>query len=495
MSGNVMNAVLCAVIAITIPGMVAQPFLLYDPLNEDEWTIKLIDMGQTRVAASNSIAVDSNGFPHISYSDEDGNNIKYARWTGTTWITKFVDNSSGGRNSIDLDSKDNPHIVQTSDNLRYAWWNGTKWNISILDNSKVHNAVEIAIDGKDNPHIVYIHDQSELTYLYWDGGEWVSEVVMPQMGGHGACLALDDNDIPHLAFYKSNRLHYATLYAGKWFIEAPDPTTHVGHNYCSIAIDSHGFPHISYYASKDENLMYTQWDAGNWLVEAVDTDKVYRASSLALSKDDYPRISYRGAGHLKFAEWTGKEWKIEDLGLMRLGTALALDSSGNPHISFQRYQSLYYATKTMQQQPSELALGIDPDTLNLKSEGRWITAYLRGENVEDIDASSLLLNDMISPAWWDVQNNTTLVAKFSRSFVQVILPVGDEVDVKVTGRWNDGQDFELHDTIRVIDPGPHKESPTSIFSRDRSLGYSRSYSYVLAPVREPEEGPRVWLRT
>jgi hypothetical protein len=101
-----------------------------------------------------------------------------------------------------------------------------------------------------------------------------------------------------------------------------------------------------------------------------------------------------------------------------------------------------------------LALDIDPDTLNLKSRGRWITAYLTSENadVRDIDVSSLLLNDVIPPARWDLQNATVLMVKFDRAAVQALLSVSDSVDIKVTGQWMDGEGFEVHDTIRVIDP-------------------------------------------
>ena len=121
--------------------------------------------------------------------------------------------------------------------------------------------------------------------------------------------------------------------------------------------------------------------------------------------------------------------------------------------------------------PRSIALDVDPDTLNLNSRGRWITAYLTTENAkaEDVDTSSLLLNDVIVPTWWNVQNNTTLLVKFDRSAVQAILPVSNAVDIKITGQWKDGEAFELHDTIRVIDVGGHRESPWLIRSREGIL--------------------------
>lgn len=45
-------------------------------------------------------------------------------------------------------------------------------------------------------------------------------------------------------------------------------------------------------------------------------------------------------------------------------------------------------------------LDMDPDTLNLESKGKWITAYIQlpeGFNAANIDASTILLNETVSP--------------------------------------------------------------------------------------------------
>jgi len=48
----------------------------------------------------------------------------------------------------------------------------------------------------------------------------------------------------------------------------------------------------------------------------------------------------------------------------------------------------------------QVDVDIDPDTLNLKSQGQWITAYIQlpeGYNPEDIDATTILLNRTVPP--------------------------------------------------------------------------------------------------
>ncbi len=105
-----------------------------------------------------------------------------------------------------------------------------------------------------------------------------------------------------------------------------------------------------------------------------------------------------------------------------------------------------------------------PRTLNLKSKGRWITAYLEfGGDCErsaaEVDVSSLLINDAVPadnhPATVgdaDGDGKSDLMVKFDRQAVAEILDVGDGVALRVTGLVS-GASFEAIDHIRVIRPG------------------------------------------
>ncbi|GEM_PF-6216509 len=113
--------------------------------------------------------------------------------------------------------------------------------------------------------------------------------------------------------------------------------------------------------------------------------------------------------------------------------------------------------------PTARGLAIEPNTLNLKSEGRWITCRIDlGESydVRDIDVNTVLLNGEV-PAELrptatgdrDGDGGSSLMVKFDRSAVQEILEVGDAVTITVTGVLTDGVIFSDSDIIRVIDPG------------------------------------------
>jgi len=115
----------------------------------------------------------------------------------------------------------------------------------------------------------------------------------------------------------------------------------------------------------------------------------------------------------------------------------------------------------------EATIDIDPDTLNLKSKGKWITAYIQlpeEYNPEDIDATTILLNDTIQPILdpkYDFVTNPSeylvdhdddgvieRMVKFDRAEVETLLSVG-EATLTITGKVSETP-FEGSDAIIVI---------------------------------------------
>ena len=133
--------------------------------------------------------------------------------------------------------------------------------------------------------------------------------------------------------------------------------------------------------------------------------------------------------------------------------------------------TIYYSTKP----PITATVDVKPDTLNLKSNGEWITVYIElpeGYNVSDIDASSILLNDTIpvdlsaptSVGDYDGDGIPDLVVKFDRAEVisyvqnnvnmtQLIEERSMTITLTITSGLNDETSFEGSDTIRVMMPG------------------------------------------
>ncbi|MDH4028010.1 MAG: hypothetical protein OEU95_04185 [Nitrospirota bacterium] len=104
-------------------------------------------------------------------------------------------------------------------------------------------------------------------------------------------------------------------------------------------------------------------------------------------------------------------------------------------------------------------IDFDPDTLNKKSNGKWVVVYIElpsGHDVHDIDISSILLEGAIPAEAWpynisdhDKDNIPDLMVKFRRADVISVLPAGDSVAVTVTGKAGD-MEFEGVDAVRVV---------------------------------------------
>ena len=117
------------------------------------------------------------------------------------------------------------------------------------------------------------------------------------------------------------------------------------------------------------------------------------------------------------------------------------------------------------QEPDSLVvadLDFDPDSVNLKSNGRWVTCYIElpaGHEPDSVDVSSVVLCDSlyavehpVAVADHDGDEVDELMVKFVRADVQAMLAPGDSVEVWVTGDMPGGS-FYGADTIRVFWPG------------------------------------------
>jgi hypothetical protein len=98
-------------------------------------------------------------------------------------------------------------------------------------------------------------------------------------------------------------------------------------------------------------------------------------------------------------------------------------------------------------------IDIDPDTLNLKSNGRWITAYISvpgGGNVSNINVSTVQLNSSIPADWGDVQGNIQMV-KFDRLAVEDFIGAATpSIGLNVSGKLCNDKNFFGTDYIRAI---------------------------------------------
>lgn len=109
-----------------------------------------------------------------------------------------------------------------------------------------------------------------------------------------------------------------------------------------------------------------------------------------------------------------------------------------------------------------VVIDIEPDVLNTRSNGRWITCYIEpaGDlDPEEIDVASVILNDSIpaeshptSTGDYDDDGVADLMVKFDRADVLSVLDDCGDVEIRVGGEGG-GSSFAGTDTIYVLCKG------------------------------------------
>ena len=231
------------------------------------WQTKQVDTSGT----DTSIALGQDGLARISYVSSTPT-LKYATWNGTSFAKEPVDSSSsvGRYNSLAIDSQGRPHIAYRDGNLlalRYSRWTGTAWSTGIVDwVGDVGLFASLALSASDLPRIAYYdNDNGYLKYAYNDGTTWYNETVDDgspddDYVGKYASLAIDSAGRPHIAYYNESwgTLKYARWDGSQWVIETitdPDGSSDYGVG-CSLHLDALDLPHIAYYDNANADLKY-----------------------------------------------------------------------------------------------------------------------------------------------------------------------------------------------------------------------------------------------
>lgn len=191
---------------------------------------------------STSLVLDAGGTPHISYkSTVEGRCLVYAVKTGEeggipSWEFTVVDDGGnvGSGCSMALDSDGMPHIShsQVGGNVRYVRMGGDgEWRQPESVPGPLVNGgsypTSLDLDAGDNPHIAYYTQEGSLGYVTKaSSGGWLFEVV-DGIGNVGAdcSLAVDIEGNPHISYWdkSNNDLKYAVKRGGYWIIDTADP--------------------------------------------------------------------------------------------------------------------------------------------------------------------------------------------------------------------------------------------------------------------------------
>ncbi len=322
-----------------------------------EWNVLTVD--PTHPVSMPVLALDSVGNPHISYYDETSQNLKYAKWTGTSWNIQNVEPAGSGYDVSDLalDGNNVPHILYSKysgGQLRYAALNGSTWNIQTITQPSWVDSPGIATDKFGNLHIIF-RSQLVLKYAKLVGSSWnITTVDTEGLNGYGNCLVIDSAGNPRISYIgygneQQQPVRYAKWTGSEWNIQTVDATG-IGF-YTSLACDSDGNPHISYsykpnQTATDLSIKYAKWVGAAWDTKNVSSTGTGYGSSIVLGSGNIPQICYDTyyTGTLVYANWTGSNWNTQTVdGDFANWGSMVLHSTGNPRISFSGGAGLRYA--------------------------------------------------------------------------------------------------------------------------------------------------------
>ena len=253
-----------------------------------------------------------------------------------------------------------------------------------------------------------------------------------------------------------------------WQIEPVDSGASVG-NYCSIAVDDDGRPHISYGRYREARLKYATKSGGSWGIMEVDSSGTW--TSIALDDDGLPHISYQASGAtrgLKYARLTVTGWELERVDTSPTGvgefSSLAIDDSGRPHIAYNtgtganlRY-AFFTGTEWLKETVDSIGVVGYYCSIALQSGTTAYISYMNGSPTIDLKLA------WQSGGGWqfemvDTLGNTgfyTSIAIGSNGYPQIAYHATDFNGVRVA-RWN-GSSW----TIDTIDPAAQVRGRNSI---------------------------------
>jgi len=313
-------------------------FVMYESWNGLFWSTQAIGLGTPY-----SFVLDDNDTLHLVYGC-----IEYATFNGTNWVTQTIENVGNNFGVVALDSSGKPHVAYTDGKaVKYASQTGSSWDIQTIESLNpeynVPFQVSLALDQNDTAYVLY-----------------------------GLPSSYEDKNANKT--YSTEIIKVAVNKNSNWSIETiPLPLPING--YGNMVLDSKGYPHficsqlqLPWTYPGRSNLFYVSWDGAAWNTQEVVSNvslKIYGYNAnwvnmgfLALDSHDYPKISYF-ADTLTYASWTGNSWNIQivDTPTESKPGFLALDSNNNPHISYlgrlspnvynvYRYANVTYATLT-----------------------------------------------------------------------------------------------------------------------------------------------------
>jgi hypothetical protein len=246
--------------------------LKYTHFDGKQWRTVQIDKESGEVGYTCSIVVSKDGTPHLTWYQLNNNilHLRYAALQDKTWLARTLDFDfqTGKWNSMVLDPQGNPLVSYsywTGGELRIAHWNGKQWELSTVDSptrSRGENNIgqgnSLTLDSAGKPHISFYSEKS-LKYAHLVGQDWKIETVdqftwLGSWAHFRSSLVLDKHERPHICYEDAGLLKHAYWDGKQWRIQVLAPSGLESFRYETMAIDRDDTIYVAYRDPQDNTL-------------------------------------------------------------------------------------------------------------------------------------------------------------------------------------------------------------------------------------------------
>ena len=308
-----------------------------------DWEIETVDT-DGNAGYRGSLALDSQGNPHIVYMDLTSWDVRYATKTGATWNVQLVSHSGDYRTSattvilpgdVPAFTREGRFAVRSGQGWVYEDMGGfSPWSstVALGTDGAVHGMVQWSWGSGDYMGYVGAVRREETGWSYVELMETIFLPTEPQ-----ASMIVDAQGNPHMSMTTTSGdpLRYWHLEGGNWLFDELVPGT-----WSSIGLDAQGSPRISFYDPVAQDFVIASRSNNAWVMMHIDWAGNVGLHTSQVVRNGVSCISYydQTGGDLMFVLFDGSQATITPVdvgGQVGAWTSLALDSEGRPHIAYQ----------------------------------------------------------------------------------------------------------------------------------------------------------------
>ncbi|MCA9925198.1 MAG: hypothetical protein KC421_22645, partial [Anaerolineales bacterium] len=300
-------------------------------------------VAQTTTLGQHGLAVNSQGWPRVSYHDSVNGNLMLAAYQiNGTWSTATVADFGdvGVTSSLAYDSSDTPHITASvlygnRYFLNYYTFTGSSWldeGVAADVNLSVGRYHALALDGNGRPVVAYVNDTEHSLMLARreSAYNWQTETIdtynVTRVGGIG----VDAADNPIVSYDESNYGDLIVSGGGSdWQTRIVYDNNAQPNHLPALALNGHTPAAVFHTeASQPDSVQFAGWDGAAWADDLVTLGADTAVStSLVYSANGRPHAAYYqpATRQVMFARLVNNIWEAAPAVTLPAGTAVGPD--------------------------------------------------------------------------------------------------------------------------------------------------------------------------